>query len=331
MKRGILFFLLTLLVWDVNAQSRIGIADFGQYQQFYNPSLTGFNGSVLKTFYRNQWTGFEDAPKTVFASAEVDLQYLGQKRNGFRVDNREGRDFEQLLNVKNALGLTVLHDRFGPSTETQLQLSYGSGIRLSEQVNLRWGTAITYNSNRLNGNRLTVEQENDPKYRDVLGHSNGISKVDLNLGLALTTSDFYLGYAMKDITEGKFVMTGDDFLEGMYARRHIAQAGYRSGLSEQIGFTVNAVYQYDELNKSTLEGQLKLIYDNTLWIGGGYRNDLAYSVVAGLRLNQLSFAYAYETPVQEAQAIRKGTNEISLNYNLFAFKKPKQNEQIVIW
>lgn len=330
MKRIILLLLLVLLFWDTNAQSRIELANFTQFQQNYNPSLTGYNGSVLKTLYRNQWTGFEDAPKTIFASAELDLSRL-TKRDGFRVDNREQREYESFINAKHALGLSVLHDKFGPTSQTELNFSYGAGIKLSDQVNLRWGTALTFSSNRLDGNSLTVDQENDPKYKDVLGRNNGISKIDLNIGLALTSSKFYLGYSVQDITEGKFIISGDDFLKDMYVRRHIIQGGYRTGVSEQLGVVVNSIYQFDELHEDLLEGQVKVVYNNTLWIGTGYRNDLAYNIGAGFRLNQLSIAYAYETPVQEAQAIRKATNEISISYNLFSSKKQRQDKQVMIW
>ncbi|WP_439883360.1 PorP/SprF family type IX secretion system membrane protein [Pontibacter sp. MBLB2868] len=331
MKKLILALFMILMVCQAKAQSRKQIANFSQYQHYYNPSLTGFNGSVLKTFYRNQWTGFEDAPKTIFASAELDMQQIGNKSRGFNVSNREAKDYQQSLNPKHSLGLAILHDQFGPSRETQLFLSYGAGIRLSEKLNLRWGTALTYNSNKLDGNSLTVDQENDPKYRDVLGHSNAISKVDLNLGLALSSYNFYLGYAMQDVTEGKFITSGDDFLSGLYNRRHVAQAGYRAGISDQLGFALNGIYQYDKQNHGSAEAQVKAIYNNTFWVGGGYRIDQAYNMAAGIRLDQLSFGYTYESPVQESQTIRKATNELTISYNLISFKKAKQNKQGMIW
>ncbi|MDX5421018.1 MAG: PorP/SprF family type IX secretion system membrane protein [Hymenobacteraceae bacterium] len=329
MRKLILLVCCMAVAGGAFAQSRKHLANFSQYQQFYNPSLTGFEGPVLKTLYRNQWTGFEDAPKTMLASAELDLARLGQKKKAYQPGAKERNSGP--ISARHGLGLTVVHDQFGPARETQLQLSYGSGVRLSETLHMRWGTALTYTAQRLDGNSLTLDQENDPRYREVLGQNNRMGKVDLNLGLALTGPNFYLGYALLDITEGEVIATGDDYLKGFFSRKHVAQAGYRNSLTDELGFTLNGIYQHDDNLESTLEGQLKLVYQNTFWIGGGYRNDRAYTLAAGIRLHQLSIQYAYENPVQDARAIGRATNEIGIRYNLFSVKSAGMSRQLVFW
>ena len=318
------------MAFAAGAQSRKHIAGFSQFQQYYNPSLTGFEGSSVKTLYRNQWTGFEDAPKTILATAELDLGEIGNKK-GYRLENPENGDYFKSISARHALGFSVLHDQFGPSSETQLFLSYGSAVRLSEKVSMRWGTALTYSSNRLDGNSLTVDQENDPRYANLLGQNNRIGKADLNLGIALSGAKFYVGYAMQDVTKGKLLTTGDDYLEDFYTRKHIVQAGYRTHLTEQLDITLNSIYQYDTNQAATVEGQLKVVYQNTFWAGGGYRNNQAYNLTAGVRLKQLSIHYAYETPVQEARHISKATNEIALTYTLKPLAGPNAGRHILLW
>ncbi|GAA4438023.1 hypothetical protein GCM10023188_32890 [Pontibacter saemangeumensis] len=329
MKKFILSISLILYMIGVQAQNRKQIAGFTQFKQFYNPSLTGYEGSVVRSLYRNQWTGFEDAPKTLLATGEIDVQMLGKRNNGYRF-NGNGRD-DLEVGAKHALGLTLLYDQFGPSKESQVGLSYGSGIRLSEGLRMRWGTALTYRMQRLDGSSLTVDQENDPRYTEVLGNSNRSGSMDLNIGLALTAARYYIGYGMQDVTAGSVVSTGDDFLNEMYTRKHVVQAGYRANITGQFGFTLNGIYQYDSLLKSTVEGQVKAVYQNMFWVGGGYRNDQAYNLGAGLNLDQLYIGYAYETPFQEARAINKATNEITLAYKLLSGKSKRQSEQPLLW
>ncbi|WP_299823593.1 PorP/SprF family type IX secretion system membrane protein [uncultured Pontibacter sp.] len=331
MKKYIIAIAVILSALGAQAQSRKHIANFSLFQQYYNPALTGFEGSMVKTFYRNQWTGFEDAPKTIFASAELDMADLSAwKENNQLKTQREDR-YNRQGGAKHAFGLAILNDRFGAYAESQVFLSYGSRIQLSESLSLRWGTAVAVSQQRLDGNKLTLDQENDPQYQDVLGQNNKLSKLDLNFGLMLTHDKYYLGYAMQDVAEGGLATAGDNFLKNMYTRKHIAQAGYRTALTEQVGLVLNGIYQYDDKVKETLEGQVKAVYQNMLWVGGGYRKDLAYTLNAGVRVDQLKIGYVYEAPTSDAKSIGKSTNEIMLTFNLLPAKYPKYGKSVTIW
>jgi type IX secretion system PorP/SprF family membrane protein len=305
------------------AQSKIDITQFSLIQQYYNPSLTGNQGSVMRALYRNQWTGFEDAPKTIFVSGEFSLSDLSaSKASAVRRSTNPG--------AENALGLSVLHDSFGPYSETQVYLSYGSAIRLSESLNLRWGSALSYKSNRLDGNKLIVDQD-DPKHQHLLNHNNRKSRIDMNLGIALSSGNYYFAYALQDAARNGFIRTGDDFMEESYSRKHVLQAGYRTSLSKQFGLVVNGLYLYDKLHKETAEVQLKGVYDNMLWAGAGYRKDLAFNFTAGVRLNQLQLGYAYEMPAGDASAIPNNTNEIVISYRLYDSHAAGKGNQLLIW
>ena len=168
-------------------------------------------------------------------------------------------------------------------------------------------------------------------YQDYLGASTRASRADINLGLMLTAEDYYLGYAMQDVTKGRLLSAGDDYLRNTYAHQHVVQAGYRTALSEQFGLIANGIYRYDEFLKETVEGQLKAVFSNTFWAGAGYRHGLAYSLQAGVRLHQLKIGYVYESPAGDASYIGRGTNEIMLTYNLIPVKYPKYSRSVTMW
>ncbi|RDV11943.1 type IX secretion system membrane protein PorP/SprF [Pontibacter diazotrophicus] len=319
MKRYILSVLILVSALGVQAQGRKNIANFSLFQQYYNPALTGSDGSVVKTLYRSQWSGFEGAPRTMFASGELNLtgRAAGQEERGHASKDK----------ASHAVGLAVLGDRFGPFAENQLLLSYASGVRLGERTRLRWGGALTYGSISLDGHRLTVDNESDPQFLGVLGNRSRISKFDLNLGLMLTSERYYLGYAMHEVTKDRMIY-GDSFLKDLYTRRHIAQAGYRTAVTEQVGLAVNGIYQYDRNLEGAVEGQLKAIYRNMFWVGGGYRRDEAYSFNAGLLVNQLRLAYAYEVPTA-ARYTSMNTSEVALSFYLAPVQR--NSRQVVIW
>lgn len=328
MKRYILLLCLLQVTWSVQAQNRKQLASFPQFRHTYNPSLTGAEGTVFRSVYRNQWTGFEDAPKTIMASAELDLK---RGSNTF-FKGQNSRSESEAVGAKHALGVILFHDQFGPARETQAGFGYSSAVRLSEAVSLRWGATLTYTLNNLDGNSLTVDQENDPQYTGLLGQENRSGRGDINLGLSVVAVNYYFGYAMQDITEGRVLSTGSDYLDDYFTRKHVLMGGYRVGITDMVGLSLNGIYQYDEKLKSTLEGQAKVIYNNMLWLGGGYRNDLAYTLGAGVRLGQLTMGYTYETPTQDARAVGKATNEITLSYHLHPFQSDRRNKrQLTIW
>ncbi|WP_162426643.1 PorP/SprF family type IX secretion system membrane protein [Pontibacter pudoricolor] len=330
MKKIYLTIALVASVLGASAQNRKHVANFSLFQHYFNPALTGYEGSMLKTYYRNQWTGFEDAPKTIFASAELDLADLASWKKDGLLQTSETDTYNRQLGARHAFGLAVLNDRFGPFTETQLHLSYGTRVRLSEKLSLRWGAAATYSSQQLDASKLTMDQEGDPEFEGFKGESGKVGKLDLNMGLVLTAENFYLGYAMQDILKGKMT-TGDDYLANSFPRQHVVQAGYRAALSEQVGLVVNGLYRYDAKLEETMEGQVKAVYQNMLWLGAGYRRDLAYSLQGGVRLKQLRLGYVYEVPTADARYLDKATNELMLIYNLLAVKYPKYGKKVTMW
>ncbi|RDC58809.1 PorP/SprF family type IX secretion system membrane protein [Adhaeribacter pallidiroseus] len=323
MKKFIVLSILVLSVLGVKAQSRKHLASFSQFGQYFNPSMTGMEGSQLKALYRDQWTGFQDAPKTLFISGEFDL--VGLKQSSSQSETGT-------LGAKNAFGLSLLHDSFGPYRENQLFLSYSSQVRLSEKLSLRAGAAATYNNIYLDYMDLTLDQSNDPEFQELMNSDNNkINKVDINVGLTLVAENYYVGYALQDAAEGKLTAKGD-YLNNAFSRQHVVQAGFRKGLSEQFGLVVNGLYRYDAKLKETLEGQVKGVFNNTFWAGAGYRKDLAYTLTAGVRLNQVKLGYNYESVTGDAKQMRNGnSNELVLTYNLVPLNYNGSGKKVAIW
>ncbi|PSR55937.1 hypothetical protein AHMF7605_21740 [Adhaeribacter arboris] len=327
MKKFLIIVLVMASAWRVQAQNRKQIANFSLVPHYFNPALTGQDGSVLKSIYRNQWTGFENAPKTLFISAELDLADLTTWKDG----NKPDQGSNQYLGAKNAVGLSLLRDTFGPYRQTQLFLNYSSRVRLSEKLSLRAGAAITYDATSLDQTKLAVDVTNDPKYQNLFANDNTrVTKVDVNVGVMLMAEDYYIGYALQDAAKGK-LSSGGNYLEDAFPTNHVVQAGYRKGISDQFGLIVNGIYRYDSKLRETIEGQLKGVINNSFWAGVGYRQDLAYSFTGGMRFNQVRIGYTYETTSGKASRINGGSNEIVLIYNLMPVNYKGLGKKITLW
>jgi hypothetical protein len=163
-----------------------------------------------------------------------------------------------------------------------------------------------------------------------MNQTNRASRFDFNIGMALSGENFYIGYAMQNL-KGKLGSATDNFFSSNSELQHIVQGGYRKSLNDKAGIAFNGVIRYDDHLKDTWEGQAKVIFYNTAWIGICYRKSLAYSLHAGFRLKQLMMAYAYEVPTGNAQMIGSGTNEIMLTYDLQKLAYPRLTRKMSIW
>ncbi len=328
MKKILLILFVCTSTGGVQAQSRKQIANFSLVSQYFNPALTGQEGSVLKSIYRNQWTGFEDAPQTLLISAEVDLADVTTWKNDQEPTQKSS---DQYLGAKNAIGLSLLRDTFGPYRQTQLFLNYSSRVQLSEKLSLRAGAAVTCDATSLDQTKLSLDVTSDPKYQNLFASDNTkTNKVDVNAGVMLMAEDYYMGYAMQDAAKGK-ISSGSNELGNTFTTQHVIQAGYRKGFSDQFGIITNGIYRYDVKLKETIEGQVKGVFNNAFWAGVGYRKDLAYSFMGGMRFNQVKIGYTYETTTGKASRMNEGSNEIVLTYNLMRVNYKGLGKKITIW
>jgi type IX secretion system PorP/SprF family membrane protein len=324
--KNTLLVLLVILSYTVSkGQNRKHAANFSTFQHYYNPAFTGFRGSVVKAYYRNQWAGFEGAPKTLFVSAEINLTRPAESLNA----SPEEQDSEVKPGIQHAIGFSALSDSFGPFVENQIFANYRSSVHLTHKLQLHAGATLSLHTQALDGSKLTAEEANDPSLGKHINQTTKSSRYDLNIGVALTGENFYLGYGMQNI-KGDFGPSKDNFFRSNYALHHVVQAGYRTGLSEEIGVVLNGLMRYDDLLKETLEGQLKTVMYSRAWIGFGYRKSLAYSFQTGFRVKQLQLGYAYEVPIGRAQFLGS-TNEVMVSYDLRKATYSKYSRKMSIW
>lgn len=323
MKRLIVASFLIATFTTVQSQSRKHSSNFPALQQYYNPAFTGFNGSMIKSYYRNQWAGFDGAPKTLFISGEIDLD---EYRRSAAVEG----EVPVTSGIHHGVGLSILRDTYGPFVENQIFASYRSKVNLTEKIRLQAGAALAYHAQTLDGNKLSSEEAKDPSLQQFMNQTNRSGRVDFNLGVALSGDDFYAGYALQNI-KGGLEGSNSDFFRNNSKVHSVIQAGYRRSVSDKVGVVVNGLFRADNQLKETIEGQVKGVFYNTAWVGAGYRNSLAYSLTVGFRMNQLKVGYAYEIPTGDAHMTGAGTNEILVTYDLRKAIHPKLTRKMSIW
>ena len=299
MKKLLLLSFGILLSIASFGQSRKYMSQFSHLQGYLNPALTAYEGSMVKGLVRNQWAGWEGAPKMSFISAELDFANLGGNSDL----------------GKNALGVNLLSDEYGAFKETELILSYATRIQVSEKAGLRMGAGLNINSIRLDGTRLTTEQANDPTLAQYVGGFSDMNVLDLNIGMSVTHQNYYVSYGVHNVNKGS-ISSGEVFMDKK-PRVGIAQAGYRNRFSENITVIGNWMLRTQSDLPANVEFNLKFLFKDKFWIGGGHRVDYANNAQLGVLLGKLRFGYVYEWPMLQSYLLPNQTHEFMVSMRLF--------------
>ncbi|MGY6557857.1 MAG: PorP/SprF family type IX secretion system membrane protein [Nitritalea sp.] len=307
------FFLLAVSP-AAKGQSRKFISQFSHFQSYYNPALTGYEGSSIRGMVRNQWAGFDGAPMGYFLSAEIDFAELN------------GAGADAALTGKNALGINLFQDQYGPFNDTELILSYASRIRLSQTLNLRLGAGLTSNFVQLDGNRLSSEEAGDAVIGQYLNSFANMRVLDFNIGAALTHENFYVSYGMQHVNRGA-IQSGDVFFERR-ATVSVVQAGFRQRLSEKVHLATNFMYRDQVDLPANVEFNVKTLFADRFWVGAGHRVDYAHNFHVGFIWENLRLGYVYEMPMTRSFLLPQPTHEFMVSLFLFGDKSRRAQK---IW
>lgn len=300
------------------AQTRKNISQFSHFQSYFNPGLTGYEGSTVRGFVRNQWSGFEGAPQTFFFSTEIDFGEIAGEE-------------DPALMGKNAISINLLHDTYGAFRDNELMISYASRVRLTENHNLRLGVGVNYQTVRLDGSAMTTEEQNDPTLGQYVGAFSDMQFLDANIGMALTHRQYYFSYAIHRINGGK-ASSGDNFMDGYPAEQFI-QAGFREALTSNLAIITNAFFRSRRDLPNVLEMNIKALLMDKVWIGAGHRIDYASNLQAGFLLPKVRIGYLYEFPMGGSYLLPGSTHEFTVTLNLFKsnVKSKFEKDEVLIW
>jgi type IX secretion system PorP/SprF family membrane protein len=297
-------------------QSRKYVSNFSHFQSYFNPGLTGYEGSTVRGFVRNQWAGIQDAPKSYFLSAEFDFgEILGET--------------DAALVGKNSASINLLQESFGAFRETELLLTYASRIRLTAKHNMRLGVGLSYQSIRLDGGALNTAEMSDPILGLYWGRFSNMEVLDFNLGVALTHSNYYFSFGTLGVSGGT-IISGDKFFDG-YPTSSVIQAGYRESLSPDLSLIVNAIYRSQKGINDNFEFNIKTLVMDRLWLGVGHRINMASNFQVGILTNRIRLGYLYEFPTVGSNRILSNTHEFSVVLNLFRDNSLSSPDAILVW
>ncbi len=291
-----LSIILFLIITVTGAWSQVDPVS-SQYMfnnMLYNPGSAGSSGQICATaMNRQQWVGFEGAPKSTV----------------FHI-NAAVRPF----NIKSGVGLTIISDQTGFDSDNSILVTYsyitplgngnlGIGINggiLNKSIDPSWN---------IPSGDIFVPPSGDPLIPESKeSHIAG----DLSLGLFYRSSDYYAGISVTHLNEPKIKYTT---ATPYIARQYYATAGYTVRMpNPNIELLPSAfLFSDGKLFQLTLNATVR--YNKKVWGGVSYRAGDSVIGMIGIELyNGIRIGYSYDFPMNDIRKSTSGSHEFMVNY-----------------
>lgn len=218
-----------------------------------------------------------------------------------------------LNNERIGLGLVILHDQVGISKETNIVGNYAYRIDLGYgKVSLGLGLALSnYNTN---WNHLKARDANDELLADT--RTSGVLP-NFSMGVYYSTQKFFAGFSIPlfishqyNNDQGKYIGVNDP-----KNYNYFFNAGIILNVGSKVKIYPTILAKYHQLNPLQLDIMSQVIFNDKIWIGGGWRTQKNANLVFQYQVNnQLRLAYSYSFETGTQHRLFRNSQEIMLNY-----------------
>ena len=268
-----------------------------QFTQFmfdrvsYNPAAAAIDGYLNATaFYRNQWTGFDGAPKTGLINVAVPIE-----------------------NWKSGVGVSFYFDDIGQQSTLNGLLSYNYQLKLGAGSKLSFGVALGMYNSKMGNEWVATDGIDGDNAIPISGESSTL--FDASFGMVYRTPELYVGLSATHLSGGSLENLNINLTQHVYF-----EAGYDFTLpGDAIKLIPNILVKTD-FASTQFDANLMAMWNNIVWVGVSYRLEDAISPMAGVQLpvgqGEIRIGYSYDVTTSEINNYSSGTHEVFLNYNM---------------
>jgi type IX secretion system PorP/SprF family membrane protein len=209
----------------------------------------------------------------------------------------------------------IFNDRNGLIKRTGFQAAYSYHIPMKQALDgyprsLAFGLALTAYQYAIDNEGFLF------KYNDPFLNSYDYSMFipDFNFGANYTTSRFFVGFAMTNLTRGALSLGNQNTDRTQELGHYFLSTGFkvpiaRNWLLEPSGFIKSSDLF---LNAAQADISARLYYKLDYWIGASYRTGDAVIAMCGFKYDKFYFAYAVDFTLTDIRSRSYGTHELSL-------------------
>ena len=262
--------------------------------QTINPAYAGSWNSVgFQVLARQQWAGWEGAPKTYTFSIQAPLK-----------------------NEAVALGLNVISDKVGLENRFSLFGDYSYKIMLTNSTQLRFGIkgGFTNYSNNFESYTLYPDGIEDPLFQGAIENK---FLPNFGVGAFLQKEKLYIGLSIPKMIQNDFENNYNNYSGIADIRHYFLIAGYVMDLGENLKFKPTMLTKVTIGAPVEIDLSANFLLKEKLWLGGMYRTgDAVGFIIQWIFDKNLRIGYAFDYSTSNLQNFHNGTHEIMVSYEL---------------
>jgi len=292
---------------ELKAQYDPSFSHYWTMESAYNPAAVGKENKLnVVVAYNMSMTGFENNPRTMFATADMPFQLLG---------------------AMHGVGAKFVNDQIGLFSHNSFSVQYALKQRFFGGT-LSIGVIGSLLSENFNGSKLDLEESGDPAFTSSELTGSGF---DLGAGLFYNRKNWYAGASVQHLMEpvvelGEsneltiarsyyFMAGGNIRLKNPFLTIHPSVMGRSDGVGYRADLTTRVKYTNDK---------------KVMYVGAGYSPSNSFTLYLGGDFHGVSLGYSYEV-YTNGQSLGNGSHELLVRYqtDINFFKKGRNKHQSV--
>jgi type IX secretion system PorP/SprF family membrane protein len=294
-------FVLVVLAFatSANAQQEAMYTQMVYNKQHMNPAYVGYREVLNVTAsHRSQWVGFKGAPNTQIISFETPL----------KVDEL-------------AMGAGIMHDKIGPTRETQLSVDFSYRLRLVNRATLAFGAKASvglYQANLVDVDLTSDYYGQEDEY--FMTNPKSAILPNAGFGVYYYSKKYYISLSSPKMIRNKRDPKGyklHDVLFGKTEPTVYFMAGYSHKINREYKLQPNIIAKGVANSPVSVGLLVNLIYMDQLYIGAYYNfKEVAGALIQWQVDKKWKIGYALDFATNEMIRTNYGSHEIMVNYSV---------------
>jgi len=264
---------------------------------FYNPGYAGDGNEIeTKILAREQWMGFQGAPKTQIFNVDAPFK---------------------LFNMRHGAGLSIINDQIGNNSNVGLNISYAYRQNMA-QGDLGIGIGLNMISQTFSGTWTPTDQGD---YSIPLTSDKPPLIFDANLGVFYRADNLFLSISARNILDSEIKYKTSEGGEASATASFIGRevyfsTGYEYQLPNPMFSVRPGVFIASDFSATQLAVSGILTYNKRFFGGVEYKPVDAITFIAGLTLpSGIEVALSYDVTTSRMIRASSGSFEFMLGYS----------------
>ncbi len=287
-----LAFVLLVMGLTADAQQLARRSQFIFNTYMMNPAVAGTTPySPITASFRNQWAGFDGAPKTYMVSGHT-----------------------RLPNINVGLGAIAFHDNTGGAiARTGAELTGAYSIDLNNRDAVSFGLSAVMSQFRFDASDLVVRDVDD---QVLLQNLETTFNFDATFGLMVYGDNYFFGFSIPQLIQTRLNIEGVNEDLNQNVRHYNFMGSYLYSLNDEFSIQPSALVRFTERTPVQFDVLMKGIYMDMFWVGLGYRHLDAFVLSLGFEYENYAIGYSYDITTSNAAQLSPHTHEVTLSYRI---------------